>query len=101
MSHATSRKGTRPAAEGQRDGVTVRAVLVAFILLVLVSVGAFYIELAWRKVYAFSSGVPAMAPVVLLFLLAAAAGTPLFRRIAFTRAELLTIYTILLVGGRC
>jgi len=99
MSDTTSRKGTRHAAERQRDGVTVRAVLVAFILLVLVSVGAFYVELAWRTVYAFASGVPAMAPVVLLFLLAAAASTPVFRRFAFTRGELLTIYTILLVGG--
>jgi len=99
MSDTAISEGRGPTLGRQRDGVTVRAVALAFILLILVSVGAFYVELAWRKVYTFSSGVPAMAPVVLLFILAAAMGAPLFRRIAFTRAELLTVYSILLVGG--
>jgi hypothetical protein len=80
-------------------GVTARAVIIAFLLIVAVSVAAFYVELAWRKVYMFASGVPAMAPVVLLFLLTGAMSLPVLRRIALTRRELLTIYSIVLVGG--
>jgi len=74
-------------------------VVLAGVLLVLLLFGAFYVEIAWRKVYTFSSGVPAMAPTVVLFLLAAAAGMPLLRRLHFTRREALTVYSVLLVGG--
>jgi hypothetical protein len=82
-----------------RDGVTARAVIIAFVLLIVVAVGAFYVELAWRKVYMFGSGSPSMAAVVLLFLLTGAMSLPVLRRIALSRRELLTIYSILLVGG--
>jgi hypothetical protein len=82
-----------------RGGVTWRALLVAFPLLVLVAIAAFYVEIAWRKVYEFGSGVPAMAPVVLLFLLAAIGGLRALRRFGLTRGELLAIYCVVLVGG--
>ncbi len=99
MSRTVIRNKTEHALGKQSNNVTVRALVLAFALLVLISVGAFYVELAWRKVYTFASGVPAMAPVVVLFILAAAAGTPVLRRIALTRGELLTVYSIILVGG--
>ncbi|MBN1458688.1 MAG: hypothetical protein JXA57_04075 [Armatimonadetes bacterium] len=83
----------------RRGGVTVRAVIIGFILIVAVSVATFYVELAWRKVYTFASGVPSMASVVLLFLLTGAMSLPVLRRIALTRRELLTIYSMVLVGG--
>lgn len=89
--------------DGMRDeragGVTPRAVLVAFALLILIAVGAFYVEIAWNKIYMFASGVPAMAPVVLLFVLTGVAGIPALRRAGLTRRELLTVYCITLVGG--
>ncbi len=88
-----------PQSNRQADGVTLRAVLVSFVLLILVAVGAFYVEIAWRRVYEFGSGVPAMAPVALLFILTALMGIPIFRRVGFTRRELLSIYAIVLVGA--
>jgi hypothetical protein len=90
-----------PRAEGSESvgGVTARAAVLGFALVVAVSVGAFYVELAWNKIYTFGSGVPAMAPVVLLFLLSALMATPVLRRVALTRRELLTVYSILLIGG--
>ena len=50
-------------------GVSRRAVVLAFVLLVLIAPAAFYGELAYGATYMFASGVPAMAPLVLLFLL--------------------------------
>ncbi len=99
MSSSAITESTRDAPRGRVGGVTARAVVLAFALLVAVSVGAFYVELAWRKIYNFGSGVPAMAPVVLLFVLAGIMATPVLRRAALTRRELLTVYSILLVGG--
>lgn len=91
----------RAAATSDRrsDGVTPRAVFIALVLVLAVSVGAFYVEIAWNKVYQFASGVPAMAPVVLLFLLTGAMGLPVLRLLNLSRRELLTIYAVLLVGG--
>jgi len=88
-----------PQSSRQTGGVTLRAVLVSFVLLILVAVTAFYVEIAWRRVYEFGSGVPAMAPVALLFILTALMGIPTFRRVGFTRRELLTVYAIVLVGA--
>ncbi len=79
-------------------GATLRAVLTAFLLLVLLVPAAFYVDLAWNK-SSFFAGIPAVAPVVVLFVLAAVMSLPLFRRRGFTRNELLVIYSILLVGG--
>jgi hypothetical protein len=80
-------------------GVTARAMLVAFVLLALIAPAAFYVEIAWHRALCFATYTPSMAPVVLLFLLTAAMGTPLLRRAGFTRRELLVIYSILLVGS--
>ena len=79
-------------------GVTWRAVLIAFGLLVLLAPVAFYVEIAWGKAD-FFVGIPAMAPVVVLFALAGAMSLPLLRRVGLTRRELLVIYSILLVAG--
>jgi hypothetical protein len=81
-------------------GVSRRAVAVALVLLVLIAPAAFYGEFLYGTTYEFGSGVPAMAPLVILFVLAAAnmaAGR--VRRRWFSRRELLAIYGIVLVGA--
>jgi hypothetical protein len=79
-------------------GVTRRAILIALLLLVGLSPVAFLLDILWNKSATFT-GIPAMAPVVLLFLFTALAGLPIFRRLGLTRRELFTIYSVLLVGG--
>lgn len=79
-------------------GVTLRAVLIAIGLLVVLTPVAFYVDIVWDKGTLFA-GIPAMAPVVLLFALTAVAGLPFLRRAGLTRRELLVIYSVLLVGG--
>ncbi|MCJ7822878.1 MAG: hypothetical protein MUQ26_07375, partial [Armatimonadetes bacterium] len=86
------------AASDRTAGVTWRAVLIAFLLLILLIPVAFYVEMAWNKAAIFV-GIPAMGPIVVLFLLAAAMSIPLLRRHGLTRRELLVIYSILLVAG--
>ena len=91
---------TTPDGIGDRTGgVTPRAVVIALLLLVAVAVGAFYVEIAWRRVYMFGAGVPSMASVALLFLLTALMSTRWLRRAGLRRRELLVIYGIVLVGG--
>ncbi len=91
---------SREEAGGERyGGVTPRAVLLAFILLILIAIVAFYVEIAWRRVYEVGSGVPAMAPIFALFLLTGLMSIPALRRIGFTRRELLTVFCITLVGA--
>jgi hypothetical protein len=81
-------------------GVSLRALLIAFALLALIAPAAFYGELVYGTTYMFASGVPAMAPLVILFLLTAL--NPLVRKTGLsglTRRELLAIYGIVIVGG--
>jgi hypothetical protein len=59
---------------------------------------AFYVEMAWNKAAIFV-GIPAMAPVVVLFVLTGLTGLPVLRRVGLSRRELLALYSILLVGG--
>lgn len=88
-----------PASGDSTGGVTVRAVLVSLALLVAVAVTGFYVEIAWARVSRFGAGVPAPAPAILLFLLTAVMGLPVLRRVGLSRRELLTIYSVVLVGG--
>ncbi|MBE9565410.1 MAG: hypothetical protein IMF16_01520 [Proteobacteria bacterium] len=90
--------GTQAPHMERSGGVTWRAVLIAFGLLVLLAPVAFYVEIAWGKAD-FFVGIPAMAPVVVLFLLAGAMSLPLLGRVGLSRRELLVIYSILLVAG--
>jgi hypothetical protein len=78
--------------------VTARAIVIAFLLLVGLSVAAFYVSVVWSTV-SFTSSVPPIAQLDLLVLLAAAMAVPIFRRSGLTRRELLTIYSILLVAA--
>lgn len=94
------RETASPAA-GAADragGVTGRAVVLAFALLVALIPIAFFVEIAWNRAQMFV-GVPSMTPVVVLFLLTGAMGMPGFRRLGFSRRELLVVYCILLVAG--
>jgi hypothetical protein len=89
----------RQEIDERTGGVTARAVAIAFVLLVALSVAAFYVSLLWRRDYSFTSSVPAVAQFNVLVLLAAAMALPVFAHRALTRRELLTIYSILLVSA--
>ncbi|UCC68097.1 MAG: hypothetical protein JSV79_13475 [Armatimonadota bacterium] len=81
-------------------GVSRRAVVLGLVLLVLIAPAAFYGEFLYGTTYEFGSGVPAMAPLVVLFLLAVV--NPLLGRVlggGLGRRELLAIYGIVLVGA--
>jgi len=90
---------TAERREGQAS-ISFRALLVSFILLVLMAPAAYFGELVYGTTYTFASGVPAMAPLVILFALTAL--NPLLSAIRlrrFTRSELLTVYGVVIVGG--
>ena len=78
-------------------GVTWRSVLLAFLLLVLVAPAAFFGEMVYGTTYMFGSGVPAMAPLAILFV--AAALNLKLRRAGLSRRELLAVYGTVLVGA--
>ena len=80
-------------------GVTLRGVLLAYAILILLAPLAFYVEIVWYRVSDVTSGVPAMAPVVVLLVLTTLMTLPPLRRSGLTRRELLTIYSLVLVGG--
>ena len=99
-------ESTPPSIHPQGDragGVTGRAVVLSFVLLVLVAFLNFFIEIDWginwSGSWSFSSGAPALVPVAVLFALTAAMQLPLLRRVGFTRRELLTVYAVVLVGA--
>ena len=97
--HAGGDRITRSGREGA-SGVTLRAVLLAFVTIIGIAVAAFYLNLRQMTVRQFGAGVPASAPFTALFLLTALASIPaLKRRLRFTRQELLTIYAIILMGA--
>lgn len=93
------------AADHQQEitacrGITTRAIAIALGLLVLIAPAAFYAELVYGIVYTFATGMPAMAPLVILFLLTLL-NLPA-RRIGLnplSRGELLSVYGIVLVGA--
>jgi hypothetical protein len=94
--------GQHELARASAGGVTSRAILVAFLLLVAIALLNFHVEilrgLTWTGA-GVSSGVPTILPVVFLLLLAAAMGLPLLRRAGLSRRELLAVYCLVLVGA--
>jgi hypothetical protein len=78
-------------------GVTRRAVLLSLALVALIAPAAFLGEMVFGTTYMFGSGVPAMAPLALLFI--AAAVNPLLKRAGLSRGELLSVYGVVLVGA--
>jgi hypothetical protein len=81
-------------------GVTWRAVFAAIIIIVLTSPAAFYGEIVWGGSVeaAWGTGAPGPWPVSLLFLMTAAMALPVLRRMRFTRRELLTVYSVVIVA---
>jgi hypothetical protein len=91
-----------PAAAGEptsdpRGGVTWRAALISLLIIAISAPAIFYGEVVWNR-GTWSNAVPASWPLAVLFLLAAAMGLPVFRRLALSRRELLTIYCAVLVA---
>jgi hypothetical protein len=85
---------------GGAGGISRRVVVAALILVALVAPAAFYGEILFGTTYMFGSGVPGMAPLVILFL--AAALNPLWKRTrsaGLSRRELLALYGIIVVGA--
>jgi len=102
----TTAEGRDEARKGSREpagGVTRRAVAISLVFLLLIAFVNFFIELRWGLgsggSWAFSAGVPAMVPVAMLFVLTAAMGVPVLRRVGLTRRELLVVYSVVLVGA--
>lgn len=93
----------RDEGSARPDGVGVRAALVALGVLALIAPAAFYAEIAYSShlagVLRFSSGAPAMAPLVILFLLTAAMHLPWLRARGLSRKELLAVYSVVLVAA--
>jgi len=90
-------RGDRRAAAG---GVTPRAVIIALVVITLCAPAGYYGELVYGTTYFFAAGVPSMGALVVLFLLTAING--LVRRAGrkgMSRAEVLSTYAIVLVGG--
>lgn len=90
--------GTDVATGRDAQGVTPRAVLTGFVLLLVLVPLGFYVDIAWNKVELLSR-TPTAGPLVVLFLLSGAMSLPVFRRSGLTRRELFVIYAMLLVGG--
>jgi len=89
-----------PGGSDQRTGgVTPRAIVISFGLLVGLSIVAFYESILWKRDFGFTSSVPPPAQLNVLLLLTAAMTLPVFRKIGLTRRELLVIYSILLVSA--
>jgi hypothetical protein len=80
------------------DGVTLRSVLIALALLLIIAPGVLYYEVGWRAGSIVTDG-PAVWQLTLLGLLAGAMGLPIFRRRGLSRKELLAVYCILLVAA--
>ncbi len=81
-------------------GLSLRAVLLAFAILIVIAPMGFYGELMYKAVYDFGGGAPAVAPLAFLFLLTAL--NPRVRRLGwrpFSRRELLAVYVIVLIGA--
>jgi hypothetical protein len=74
-------------------------VAVGLVLLPLLLVADLLVELIWNRMFDFTGGVPAAAPAVALFLLAALSRNRALRRVGLTRRELLVIYAMLLVAS--
>ncbi|HUU54691.1 MAG TPA: DUF6785 family protein, partial [Armatimonadota bacterium] len=88
-----------PAREGS-GGVSRRVIVLSLVLLVLLAPAAFYGEVLYGTIYTFGSGVPGMAPLAILFILAALNRVGARkRRGGFSRRELLAVYGIVVVGA--
>ncbi|MBN1458528.1 MAG: hypothetical protein JXA57_03265 [Armatimonadetes bacterium] len=81
-------------------GVTIRATLIGHLLLIVLSIVAFYVTLVYFTSSSFGTGVPASAPYAVLFLLAVLMTIPPVRRvIKLGRRELLVVFSIVLIGA--
>jgi hypothetical protein len=96
-SAADATRGSLPAAAVAARGISRRAVVIGLLLVVVVDAVALYADIIYNASWTFGSGSPCIAGLTLLLLLTAV--NPRFGARGLTRAELLTVYCIVLVGG--
>ncbi len=87
----------RPRADGDLAPLIV---VVAVAVLALVAVLGFWLDVYYGAAPRFGSGVPASGPITVLFVLTFLSGIRFVaRRVRLTRRQLLSIYSIVLVGA--
>jgi len=92
----------RERLSGPRPGgdLPVRVAVLAILLLALVAVLGFWLDIFYGVAGRFGSGVPASGPITILFVLTSLSGIRFVaRRLRLTRRQLLSIYSIILVGA--
>ena len=90
-------KGLRSRADGS---VTILVVVLAIALLGLVAVLGFWLDIYYGAAPRFGSGIPASGPITVLFVLTFLSGIRFFAsRLRLTRRQLLSMYSIILVGA--
>jgi hypothetical protein len=82
----------------RETGLSARAIALAVALILLLLPAAFYLEFVTKLAYSFTTLVPPVAPLGVLFLLALL-NAKLAKRRGLSRRELLTIYCLTTIGA--
>ena len=95
------RQGNGEGLRSRADGsISILVVVLAIALLGLVAVLGFWLDIYYGAAPRFGSGVPASGPLTILFVLTFLSGIRSFSsRLRLTRRQLLSIYSIILVGA--
>ena len=99
--HGTRQRDAQPLAGrgcAHDTGLTVRAVTLALVLIFLLLVAAFFLEFVTKLAYSFTTLVPPVAPLGVLFLLALL-NPRLAKRRGLSRRELLVVYGLMTIGA--
>ncbi len=87
----------RPSPGG---GLTAAVAMLAILLLAIIALLGFWLDIYLGSAGRFGAGVPASGPITILFVLTSLSGVRFVaRRVHLTRRQLLSIYSILLVGA--
>ncbi len=81
------------------SGLSARAVVISLALIFLLILAGFYLEFVTKLAYSFNTLAPPLAPLGVLFLLAALNPILVRWRVGLGRRELLTVYILTTVGA--